>query len=143
MRKVLKATVVVAVLTLIFVVDDLLVLGLFQRMFGWQGSGWVAVLVVSAVLTANFVGAIVLFRFLKKRPVTGVEAMIGEHGVAMVALQPHQEGQVRVRGEIWRAVSEHSIAQGEKVVVTAVEGLTLHVAPLESQGGPDESSSPS
>ena len=53
--------------------------------------------------------------------------MIGRVAVARSVLGP--EGQVQVDGEIWRAVSEEgAIPAGEKVRVTAVDGLTLKVS---------------
>lgn len=66
-------------------------------------------------------------RAMMKSPVTGVSGMIGRVVVARSALGP--EGQVQVDGEIWRAVSEgEAIPAGEKVRVTAVDGLTLKVS---------------
>ena len=37
------------------------------------------------------------------------------------------DGQVFVRGEYWNAWSDEPIAKGDKVTVTAVEGLRLKV----------------
>jgi membrane-bound serine protease (ClpP class) len=66
-------------------------------------------------------------RAMMKSPVTGASGMIGRVVVARSALGP--EGQVQVDGEIWRAVSEgEAILAGEKVRVTAVDGLTLKVS---------------
>ena len=66
-------------------------------------------------------------RAMMKSPVTGAAGMIGRVVVARSALGP--EGQVQVDGEIWRAVSEgEAIPAGEKVRVTAVDGLTLKVS---------------
>ena len=61
----------------------------------------------------------------KKREV-GDEAMIGLRGTAMERLMP--EGKVKVRGEIWNAVSTSGpIEKGQEVLVEAVEGLKLKV----------------
>jgi len=66
-------------------------------------------------------------RAMMKKPGTGSAGMIGRVAVARSALGP--EGQVQVDGEIWRAVSEGgAIPAGEKVRVTAVDGLTLTVS---------------
>ena len=66
-------------------------------------------------------------RAMMKSPVTGASGMIGRVVVARSALGP--EGQVQVDGEIWSAVSEgEAIPAGEKVRVTAVDGLTLKVS---------------
>ena len=63
----------------------------------------------------------------RQRPVTGVEGMIGEIGIATTDLTPH--GQVTVHGELWEAVSREPIKRGEEAEVTSVQGLTLTVAP--------------
>jgi membrane-bound serine protease (ClpP class) len=70
--------------------------------------------------------------------VTGVEGLIGAGGHALTALGPGQGGQVRVHGEIWRAISSVPVMAGQAVRVTAVSGLTLGVEPVEPaapQGG--------
>jgi membrane-bound serine protease (ClpP class) len=65
-------------------------------------------------------------RALYRPSVTGASAMIGRHGVARTALQP--EGQVLIDGELWKAVSpDAAVGAGEKVQVTAIDGLTLEV----------------
>ncbi|NGZ03438.1 MAG: serine protease [Nitrospira sp. WS238] len=61
------------------------------------------------------------------KPITGAEGMIGTIGIAMTDLNLH--GQIAVQGEIWEAVSQTPIRQGEAVEVMSIEGLTLNVAP--------------
>lgn len=61
------------------------------------------------------------------RPITGVEGMIGSIGIAKTDLTPR--GQISLHGEIWEAISQCPIRQGEAVVVKSIEGLTLSVAP--------------
>ena len=63
----------------------------------------------------------------RRRPVTGVESMVGMIAVAMTELAPH--GKVLVQGEIWDAVSEEPIHEGAEVEVKTVSGLTLTVQP--------------
>jgi membrane-bound serine protease (ClpP class) len=41
------------------------------------------------------------------------------------------EGMVRVHGELWSAHSEQPLVQGQKVRVTGIDGLVLHVIPTE------------
>lgn len=64
----------------------------------------------------------------RRKPVTGREGLVGETGTAESDLAP--EGKVFVRGEYWDAVGDERIAQGEKVVVAAVEGMRLRVRKL-------------
>ena len=61
----------------------------------------------------------------REKPISGREAMLGEHGVAQTDIAP--EGKVMLRGEYWNAVSAEPIAKGEKVEVVALDGLRLTV----------------
>lgn len=63
----------------------------------------------------------------RRRPVTGSEGMVGTVGVAKTALAPR--GMVLLQGELWNAVSEEPINEGEEAEVRAVSGLTLTVRP--------------
>ncbi len=63
----------------------------------------------------------------RAKPVTGQEGLIGAVGTVKVALEP--EGSVFVWGERWQAtsVTGQPISAGERVRVTAIEGLRLKV----------------
>jgi len=63
----------------------------------------------------------------RQQPATGVTSLIGAVGDAVTLLEPGRPGQVKVRGEIWRATAADSIAPGSRVVVTGIDGLTLTV----------------
>jgi membrane-bound serine protease (ClpP class) len=60
-----------------------------------------------------------------RRQTAGVNELIGMVGRASSDLAP--EGRVFVRGEYWTARADESIASGEPVEITAVEGLRLRV----------------
>ena len=62
-----------------------------------------------------------------RRPVTGAESMVGSIAVAKTNLAPR--GKVFLQGEIWDAVSEEPVREGEEAEVKAVAGLTLTVRP--------------
>ena len=64
----------------------------------------------------------------RRRPTTGEAGMIGEPARALAAIAPGSPGRVATHGESWTAMSSDTIAEGDEVFVTAVEGLTLHVA---------------
>jgi membrane-bound serine protease (ClpP class) len=68
---------------------------------------------------------------------TGLEGLIGAAGEALTEIGPRQPGQMRVHGEIWRAVSDAPVASGQRLRVVGADGLTLHVQPEEpeSPGG--------
>ena len=86
---------------------------------------WRLVLLVAAALVE--VGEVYFWiRFLRRyRVTTGAEGMVGESGEVISRCDPL--GRVRVRGEIWNARCEGGAEPGERVVVAAVDGLTLVV----------------
>jgi membrane protein implicated in regulation of membrane protease activity len=53
--------------------------------------------------------------------------MIGADGVALTAMEPGQTGRVLIRGEIWTATATESIALGDRVRATDVDGLRLTI----------------
>lgn len=62
----------------------------------------------------------------RRRPVVGVEALIGARASVVSACRPR--GQVRVAGELWQATCESGADPGDVVRVVSVEGLELVVA---------------
>jgi len=72
-----------------------------------------------------------------RRSATGTAGMIDEHGRALTSIAPGRPGRVSAHGEIWNAVASESIAAGDPIRVTAVEGLTLAV-----RRDPDRSAAP-
>jgi membrane-bound serine protease (ClpP class) len=67
----------------------------------------------------------------RSRVQTGSEGMIGLQGRAPETFSPrngHYEGQVAVRGEIWRATSSQPITGGQEIRVEDQQGLTLMVS---------------
>jgi len=61
----------------------------------------------------------------RRRPVTGVEGLMGLRVTADSDLDP--EGWVIVQGERWKAVAEERIARGEPLQVVSIKGLQLRV----------------
>jgi membrane protein implicated in regulation of membrane protease activity len=69
-------------------------------------------------------------RFLRRyRVQTGSEAMVGQEAEVVDAGDPY--GRVRIRGELWSAKCAEPMRVGERVKVTAVNGLKLEVAPRD------------
>ncbi|MEE9366285.1 MAG: nodulation protein NfeD [Dehalococcoidales bacterium] len=66
----------------------------------------------------------------RKQAATGREELMGKRAMVKEALDP--EGTVFYKGERWAAVSEKGrIEAGEEVIITVVDGLTLHVVRKE------------
>jgi membrane-bound serine protease (ClpP class) len=70
----------------------------------------------------------------------GAEQLVGAPAEATETFEPVSgqavpasfQGMVRLRGELWRAVSPVAIAAGAQVRVVRVAGLTVYVTPAES-----------
>jgi len=94
-------------------------------------------------LTTFFVGTILAFLLFRRvvsksagmsGPRTNVEALVGKRGVVLEAIGPNNPGRVRVGGEAWLARAADSgaeISQGVSVIVTAVRGAHVVVAPQD------------
>jgi len=93
--------------------------------------------VVAAALVYELAEVAIWWRLRGRRAQTGAEALLGEMGEASTALDP--AGKVRLRGETWRARSNHPIERGRRVRVVSLDGLTLEV---ESDRGPGEERGP-
>jgi membrane-bound serine protease (ClpP class) len=63
----------------------------------------------------------------RRQPVTGVAGMIGELGYALTPIEPGRAGRVATHGEIWRAIALEPIAEGDRLRITDVDGLTVTV----------------
>jgi membrane-bound serine protease (ClpP class) len=63
----------------------------------------------------------------RRRSVTGVAGMIGGVGQALTAIEPGGVGRIATHGENWKAIATEPIAEGDRVCVTGVDGLTLTV----------------
>jgi membrane-bound serine protease (ClpP class) len=87
----------------------------------------IAAVTVTTLFFLFIVGA--GLRAQRAKPVTGIEAMVGETGETLDILNP--SGNILVHGEIWNAESvEGQIGQGEKIRVIAVKHLKLIVGHL-------------
>ena len=88
----------------------------------------------TALLLYGAIIAVSLFIYWKvmlsqmRRPMIGTRAMVGQYAIVLNAGTGTTS--VRFHDEIWRAYSKETLEVGQKVVIRAVEGLTLVVAPL-------------
>lgn len=133
----------------------LLVAELFLPSFGVIGAGGLVAFVLGSLMlfdrdepglivdrrvigaAAAAVGCVMLVlatlvvRAMRRRALTGVSALLGEIGEARSALTPR--GTVGLHGEIWQALASRPVEKGARVRVTAVDGLTLRVEPVEGK----------
>jgi len=97
---------------------------------------WVYLVVIVGTALFMIGGMTAMIRSRFSTPTIGREGMIGEDGVAEVAVDP--DGVVLIRGSRWRARTNRAtpIKAGDPVKVVAVEGLVLEVEPPE--GGAED-----
>ena len=106
-----------------------LILGSLILLGGDAGAARVSISVIATVVgfTVLFFVFVVraAFRAQRKKPVTGLQGLVGERGTALTDLGP--SGQVFLHGEYWTAEADAPIAKGSAVVVDRVDGLSLKV----------------
>lgn len=68
-----------------------------------------------------------VWRSYDSRGEGAADTLLGEKGIAKERLAP--SGYVQVRGELWRAkaIGDHPIEKGDRVLVLSISGLTLLV----------------
>jgi len=128
----------------------------FLPSFGVLGIGGTAALVIGAIILIDtdvapdyalsmpyvvglgVVSSVLMFfvvtmalRARRQPLVSGREEMIGAQGVVLEDTQT--EGRARVHGENWLIASRVPLTRGQRVRVTAMEGLTLQVEPDTSR----------
>jgi len=86
----------------------------------------IAVSVPFGLITMFLVALVVRAR--RNKSISGPLGMLNEIGLACGDLAP--AGKVFVHGEYWNAVASAAVADGSRVRVTAVDGLTLRVEAL-------------
>jgi membrane protein implicated in regulation of membrane protease activity len=105
----------------------LLVVAIIAAVF-WLPMGWgIAAVLAAGVVELGEVGFWVWYS-KRRRATTGAESLVGAVAIAATSCEP--VGQVRVSGELWRAVCAEGARPGDRVIVERVEGgLTLVVRP--------------
>jgi membrane-bound serine protease (ClpP class) len=121
----LKTILIILGLTIFFFIDELIIVLLGREFQIWNIRFSILILISIVALALNIFLALIVFRAMKKKPVTGTEGMIGEKGVVISTI--NKEGQVSVHGEIWQAESQEVLRKGEKVIVQSMKGLKLLV----------------
>lgn len=100
------------------------IIGALLAYFFLEGT-W-RIVVIVGLLLSDVVEIAIWLRWRKRKAITGAEAMVGMPGIVLNDLHP--EGQVKVQGQIWKAIADESLERGDAIEVTGVEGLRLRVA---------------
>lgn len=95
--------------------------------FGTTGS--IAVIMGGATFLAA--------KALRKKPVSGIQTMVGEK--AVVSSWEGRKGKIFAQGTLWSARIDREeypdgivLKQGDQVVITAIDGLTVTIKPVNS-----------
>ncbi len=83
--------------------------------------------VVGALALVEVAEIFIFLKWRRVRAMTGSEGMLGLRGKALTDCDP--EGQITLKGQIWKARCREGVAAGEEVIVTGSEGLALDVSP--------------
>jgi membrane protein implicated in regulation of membrane protease activity len=93
----------------------------------WIWPPLIAAPIYAVVLLGSAAAYVAIIRVMRRPAMMGPRALEHEPGV-VVAVLPHGEAEVRVRGEIWHAVSDDPLHVEDRVEVLAGEhGLVLRV----------------
>ncbi len=130
MRKWTKIGLIMAGLGLLFILDDLFVIFILKDAFPAVFHDSLFNIAVAGAGVVSFLLAWVVFKAFQRRPTTGKEGLIGERGKALSAI--YGEGEVFVHGEIWKAMSEEEIQEGDTIEVMMADGLALKVRKVNS-----------
>lgn len=112
---------------------DLVLLGSIFLVSGMAGvvSGNLSVtLILTVVLTIVYISfgrKIIKQKISVLTQKTNTDSLIGSTGIVLKPISNHKAGRIKVNDEEWRAASDKAIPEGEDIVVTAIEGVTLIV----------------
>ncbi len=99
---------------------------MYEMPLNWYTTFRIASLAVAVLLTAFFSYALVkAIKAKKKKPRIGEKDLVGERGVAITDIK--NGGQVKVKGEIWKAEADEEIKEGEEIIVVEQKRLVLKV----------------
>jgi membrane-bound serine protease (ClpP class) len=94
---------------------------------------WELIAVVAATSVVIFGSVVWLaLRARGRAVVSGREEMFGQTGETLEAFAEH--GRVRVHSEEWQARTQARLRRGQRIKVVGMDGLTLIVEPIETQG---------
>jgi membrane-bound serine protease (ClpP class) len=108
----------------------LLILAILAAFFLLPSPWGIAVVIAAACF--EFLELAIWRRTLGWHKKTGAEALVGMSAEVVEPCDPR--GRVRVRGELWNADAVSPVGVGDSVVVQAVDGLRLEVAPGTEKG---------
>lgn len=105
------------------IIGSVMLVDLPKSMLSISWKSILAVAILSGIFFFGVVSYAIKAQLSKVK--TGREGLVGESGTAKTDV--FGKGKVFLHGELWNAKSDESIKEGERVIVTGVEGLLLIV----------------
>lgn len=86
------------------------------------------ILALTVATAAGVLAVVGMALRARSQPGAGSNVIVGAHAVAVEDFDT--DGWVRLQGELWHAHSQQPVKSGQKLVVHALDGLTVHVHPV-------------
>ncbi|MBR6529600.1 MAG: NfeD family protein [Firmicutes bacterium] len=141
----ISMTIIWLLLMVAFLVAETLTVGLVSI---WFAGGALVAVILSLLEVSPLTQVIVFFvvsigLLLSTRKIfveklntgkenTNVDALIGDTGQVIMAINPMEVGQVKVNGQVWSAIADDqllTLEEGTYVTIKAIEGVKLIVVP--------------
>lgn len=120
-----KLAVIFIGLVFLFFFDDVLIIILIKQ-FGYLRKNWWLTSIIVVWLFLVSVGlAYAVLRIKREKPTTGSEGLLEEYG--KVIGMGNNGYRISIHGEIWTAGCDTKLRIGDRVQVTAIDGLILQV----------------
>jgi membrane protein implicated in regulation of membrane protease activity len=97
---------------------------------GYDGPLWTQLLMFTVISVLLLLFRRPLLKLMKYSPESKeMDTLVGEVAFVLDEMEPNAIGRAELRGAAWSArnTGERPLSRGERVQVTRVEGLTLHV----------------
>jgi len=101
-------------------------------LFGIIPGPWLIGAMVIVLLCISYFTYYMGRRALRKKTMFELDSMIGAEGIVLESFE--RTGYVRIGNELWKANSPEPVKIGDAVIVTAVKGFRIEVAPRPAAG---------
>ena len=129
------------ILAIIFLIGELLTGGFYLLSIGIGAIAAAVLNYLQFSITAQIIVFILitlvfilisrpLYKKLNKNTVdkkSNTERLIGLKAKVKEDINPHKIGTIKVNGEVWKAISNEEISEGEEVEIIGIEGVKLRV----------------
>ena len=90
-------------------------------------------IIVTAIVNTGFFMLIVhyIIKLHKTPTITGLNTLMGKQGYSLNAFK--KEGQIKVNGEIWSALSTEPIKKNQAVIITDINNKQLYIKPFKEE----------